>query len=105
VLLVASCDRCYAAWEVRSELSVALSRGADPCLERAEDLSVPMEALAGVRASGQGRLVLVAGEAGVGKTALIARFCELRPGSVRVSWGACEPLPGITGRPVCRAVR
>jgi DNA-binding CsgD family transcriptional regulator len=85
--------------EVRSELSVASSRGADPFLERADDLSVLMDALAGVRASSGGRLVLVEGEAGVGKTALLRCFCESLRGSVRVLWGACEPLltPRVLG--------
>jgi DNA-binding CsgD family transcriptional regulator/tetratricopeptide (TPR) repeat protein len=73
-------------------LSVASSRGGDPFLERADDLSVLMDALAGVRAGSEGRLVLVEGEAGVGKTALLRCFCDAQRGSVRVLWGACEPL-------------
>ena len=67
-------------------------------LERAEGLSVLEETLAGVRASAEGRLVLVAGEAGVGKTALLRSFCEARSGSLRVLWGVCEPL--LTPRPL-----
>jgi predicted ATPase len=35
-----------------------------------------------------GRLVLVGGEAGVGKTALVREFAEDR----RALWGACDPL-------------
>ena len=35
-----------------------------------------------------GRLILVGGEAGVGKTALVREFAEGR----RVLWGACDPL-------------
>jgi DNA-binding CsgD family transcriptional regulator/tetratricopeptide (TPR) repeat protein len=35
-----------------------------------------------------GRLILVGGEAGVGKTALVREFTEGRP----VLWGACDPL-------------
>ena len=35
--------------------------------------------------------MLVGGEAGVGKTALLRRFCETRE-APRVLWGACEPL-------------
>jgi DNA-binding CsgD family transcriptional regulator/tetratricopeptide (TPR) repeat protein len=38
-----------------------------------------------------GRLVLVGGEAGMGKTALLRRFCALH-GEARVLWGACDPL-------------
>ena len=39
-----------------------------------------------------GRLALVAGEAGVGKTSLLHRFVEASPDSFRVLWGACDPL-------------
>jgi DNA-binding CsgD family transcriptional regulator/tetratricopeptide (TPR) repeat protein len=42
----------------------------------------------------QGRVVVVAGEAGIGKTALVASVC----GSRRALWGACDPL--ITPRPM-----
>jgi DNA-binding CsgD family transcriptional regulator len=53
--------------------------------------------LAGVVTSSRGRLVLVGGEAGVGKTALLRRFCEpLR--SARILWGACDAL--FTPRPL-----
>ncbi len=44
-----------------------------------------------------GRVVVVAGEAGIGKTALVAAACDgLR--ERRVLWGACDPL--ITPRPM-----
>ena len=39
-----------------------------------------------------GRLVLVGGEAGVGKTALVQAFTERIAGRARVLWGACDPL-------------
>ena len=41
-----------------------------------------------------GRVVVVAGEAGIGKTALVASLAEAH----RVLWGACDPL--ITPRPM-----
>ena len=41
---------------------------------------------------GSGRLVLLRGEAGVGKTAVIARFIDGLDGSWRVLRGWCEPL-------------
>ena len=48
--------------------------------------------LDGVRSSSRGRLVLVAGEAGAGKTALARRFTDEHRGSARVLWGACDAL-------------
>jgi hypothetical protein len=46
---------------------------------------------------GDGRLVLVAGEAGVGKSALLEQFqCDLP--DARWSWGACDGL--FTPRPL-----
>jgi DNA-binding CsgD family transcriptional regulator/tetratricopeptide (TPR) repeat protein len=39
-----------------------------------------------------GRLALVGGEAGVGKTSLLRTFVEGCPEAVRVLWGACDPL-------------
>ena len=39
-----------------------------------------------------GRLVLVAGEAGVGKTVLLRRFCERRAKAARILWGDCDAL-------------
>ena len=47
---------------------------------------------------GQGRLVLVSGEAGIGKSVLVRRFCDARDGQVRVFWGACDALE--TPRPL-----
>ncbi len=49
-----------------------------------------------------GRIVLVSGDAGIGKTTLVERFVERfverRPTSVRMLWGACEAL--FTPRPL-----
>src|SRR5262249_51194293 len=50
------------------------------------------DALAAVRGSGRGRLVLVGGEAGSGKTALVRRYCDLHRPSVRIIAGACDAL-------------
>ncbi len=61
-------------------------------LEREEQLTALDRCLGAARA-GRGRLVLVAGEAGSGKTTLVHHFCQsdAAAGSV-VLWGACEGL-------------
>jgi len=66
-------------------------------LERAHEVSSLSDALAAIGSDGRGRLALVRGEAGVGKTALVRRFCELSP-PARILWGSCEPL--FTPRPL-----
>jgi DNA-binding CsgD family transcriptional regulator/tetratricopeptide (TPR) repeat protein len=71
---------------------------ASELLERFEQLSVLAERLAAVRESSHGRLVLVAGEAGVGKTVLVRRFCAEPGRAARILWGACDPL--FTPRPL-----
>ncbi|HEX2895018.1 MAG TPA: AAA family ATPase [Marmoricola sp.] len=52
---------------------------------------------AGDAASGNGRLVMVTGEAGIGKTSLIDTFRASRP-DLRWLWGACDG--GFTPRPL-----
>ena len=42
--------------------------------------------------AGNGRLVLVGGEAGVGKTSLVRAFAAERGGDIRFVWGACDGL-------------
>lgn len=73
-------------------MSVRAQDGSTSLFERAEILSSLEQRFARIRASAEGRLIFVGGEAGVGKTALLRRFCEAQPASVRVVWGACEPL-------------
>jgi DNA-binding CsgD family transcriptional regulator len=60
-------------------------------IERADTLAALSGLLTEVEAARSGRLVLVGGEAGVGKTALLEAFCAAR-GDGRVLWGTCEPL-------------
>lgn len=48
--------------------------------------------LGGLRSGSEGSLVLVCGEAGVGKTSLLRTFCEMHTRPVRVLWGGCAPL-------------
>jgi DNA-binding CsgD family transcriptional regulator/tetratricopeptide (TPR) repeat protein len=68
-------------------------------LERSDHLAVLADSLQAVIAEASGRVVLVGGEAGVGKTVLLRAFCDELPGSTRVLWGACEGLltPGPLG--------
>ena len=67
-------------------------------LERATELSVLGDCLKAVQRSSCGSVVLVSGEAGAGKTALLRGFCGRCGGSARILWGACDPL--FTPRPL-----
>jgi predicted ATPase len=60
--------------------------------ERSLQLAALEEKLDAVRSTSCGRVVLVAGEAGAGKTALARRFTDEHRGSARVLWGACDAL-------------
>lgn len=60
-------------------------------LERQPSLDELEELLAASRRR-HGRLVLVAGEAGIGKTALVETFCRERAGGVPVLWGSCDAV-------------
>jgi DNA-binding CsgD family transcriptional regulator/tetratricopeptide (TPR) repeat protein len=64
-------------------------------LEREEQLDA-LRAARDDALAGRGRLVLLAGEAGVGKTALLRSFCD--ENGLPARWGACDPL--FTPRPV-----
>jgi DNA-binding CsgD family transcriptional regulator/tetratricopeptide (TPR) repeat protein len=61
-------------------------------LERAEILAMLERLLDDVRSRSEGRLVLVGGEAGVGKTTLLLAFCRRQGAAARILWGGCEPL-------------
>jgi len=65
-------------------------------LEREPSLALLADCAAEAR-HGDGRLVVVGGEAGVGKTALLERFQRDLPGA-RWFWGACDGL--FTPRPL-----
>jgi ATP/maltotriose-dependent transcriptional regulator MalT len=67
-------------------------------LERSRQFAALGESLGAVLGGSRGRLVLVGGEAGVGKTALVSRFCEERGGSPRILSSACDAL--FTPRPL-----
>ncbi len=67
-------------------------------LERSDAIERLADSLARVVRTARGRLAVVSGEAGVGKTALLRRFCEDESESTRILWGACDPL--FTPRPL-----
>ena len=71
--------------------SVAATDAAE-LLERSGHLEALGGQLADVSLRSRGHLVLVRGEAGIGKTALLRRFCDELDRSVRVLWAACDPL-------------
>jgi len=74
-------------------MMVAVSR--EPVLERENQLAA-LHSYAGQARSGQGRMVLVCGEAGIGKSTLVERFtAEL---AEPTWWGACDGLS--TPRPL-----
>jgi len=67
-------------------------------LERSEQLAALAGQLEAVTETSRGRLVLVGGEAGVGKTALVRRFADDHRAQARTLLGACDPL--FTPRPL-----
>ncbi|HST19366.1 MAG TPA: AAA family ATPase [Gaiellaceae bacterium] len=76
--------------------AVHASVGSD-LLERELELDTLASCLAAVQADSRGRVVVLSGEAGVGKTALLRRFRTEFSG-VRVLWGGCDSL--FTPRPL-----
>lgn len=60
-------------------------------LEREAEFAALEGALAGA-ALGRGSVVLVSGEAGIGKTCLVAEFATRHRTDARILWGACDAL-------------
>lgn len=83
-----------------SRTSRAAQESADhnSLLERDEQLAALGVLVSPVIERGRGRMVIVGGEAGVGKTALVRRFCREHTGAMRVLTGSCDPL--TTPRPL-----
>src|SRR5512145_1441988 len=73
------------------DLAGALSDDRPVLIERAQPLSALEAALASVTRTSRGAVAFVAGEAGVGKTELLRRFCD-NARRARVVWAACDPL-------------
>ena len=78
--------------------TLTTSTGAPELLERERDLATLAALLADVREEHRGRLVLLAGEAGIGKTELLRRFCDEQRNATRILLGACDAL--FTPRPL-----
>jgi DNA-binding CsgD family transcriptional regulator/tetratricopeptide (TPR) repeat protein len=81
-----------------------LIRARPECYVPAMDLVERGALLASLRAivddarAGAGSVVLLGGEAGVGKTSLVRALTDAEGSRVRVLWGACEPL--VTPEPL-----
>ncbi len=79
----------------------------DDLLERQSELRALDSALAAARA-GQGRFVLISGEAGIGKTALVGHALRDRGDSVTLLRGYCDPIltPSALGplHDICRGL-
>ena len=82
----------------RSAAAADTSRASRPLLERSDELSVLTASMESVAEGSSGRLVLVSGDAGIGKTALLRRFRGSLDERTRVYWGNCDPL--FTPRPL-----
>jgi DNA-binding CsgD family transcriptional regulator/tetratricopeptide (TPR) repeat protein len=78
--------------------TLTTSKDATELLERERDLAALAALLTGVREEGRGALVLLAGEAGIGKTELLRRFCDEQRSAARILGGACDAL--FTPRPL-----
>ncbi|HEY6515678.1 MAG TPA: AAA family ATPase [Steroidobacteraceae bacterium] len=66
-------------------------------LERQSELETLSRCLQEARA-GSGKLILIAGEPGIGKSSLVEQFALEHRREARVLWGACDPL--TTPRPL-----
>ena len=68
------------------------ARPATELLEREDELGALAGCLETVRRGVHGRVVLVSGASGVGKTALLRRFTRDCGAGAGVLWGGCDPL-------------
>lgn len=66
--------------------------------ERSDELSALAALFGLVTETRRGRVALVYGEAGIGKTTLVRRFCDELPAGARVMTGKCDEL--FTPRPL-----
>ena len=66
-------------------------------LERDQELGLMADLLADVESSG-GKVVLIRGEAGIGKSALVRHFVEIQGDDAFVLFGSCDDL--LTPQPL-----
>jgi DNA-binding CsgD family transcriptional regulator/tetratricopeptide (TPR) repeat protein len=78
-------------------MAIAPTRRSSELLERDDAIS-ELQAALGNAKGGSGRLVVLAGEAGVGKSAVVRAFCDSVVANADVLEGACDPL--ATPRPL-----
>src|SRR5690242_9836844 len=79
-------------------VEASVSRAASVLLERTRELSGLHQCASDAAETRSGRVSLVYGEAGIGKTALLRRFRSTLPRRFTVLSGACDPL--FTPRPL-----
>ena len=87
------CDRSFAVAAPSEKRGTDYDCARMDLLERAEFFKQLQDTLAEVD-RGQGRLVLVSSEAGIGKTSLVEQFVEKQKNQYRVLWGGCD-APGL----------
>jgi len=68
------------------------SRASLPCLLERDAFIASLCADLEMATAGAGRCVLVSGEAGAGKSALLRHFSDLVSARADVLWGSCDPL-------------
>ena len=86
---------CYG--RIGRRLAIGLALESVGLVERERELAA-LEASRAEAAAGRGGVVLVYGEAGIGKTSLVRSFCDDAPLAGDVLWGACDTL--FTPRPL-----
>ena len=74
-----------------ASVAVSAAVASTGLLEREQLLDALCDALSEASA-GRGRLVFMSGEAGVGKTSVVARFREEHGPRTRILWGTCDGL-------------
>jgi len=74
------------------------SAGGGELLERSRELAELERQLGAVGTRADGRVIVVSGEAGIGKTTLLRAFRHAHTSGPRFLWGACDPL--FTPRPL-----